>query len=62
MSSLEQIQERHRPDRWRDIIFLAGAALLTALSIGSLTSKAAGTVSQRQWTLTVLESTIEVSR
>jgi len=61
MSNLDQIEERHRPDRRRDLIFLAGAALLTALSIGSLTSKAAGSVSQRQWTLTVLESTIEVS-
>ena len=62
MSILDLIEERHRPDRSRDIIFLAGAVLLIALSIGSLTSKAVGSVSQRQWTLTVLESNIEVSR
>jgi hypothetical protein len=62
MSNLERIEQRHRPDRWRDIIFVLGAALLAALSIGSLTSKAAGSVSARQWTLTVLESNIEVSR
>ena len=62
MSNLERIEERHRPDRWRDIIFVMAAALLTALSIGSLTSRAAGPVAERQWTLTVLESNIEVSR
>jgi hypothetical protein len=62
MSNLQRIEQRHRPDRWRDIIFVLSAALLAALSIGSLTSKAAGSVSARQWTLTVLESNIEVSR
>jgi hypothetical protein len=62
MSNLQSIEQRHRPDRVRDLIFLAGAALLTALSIASLTSQAAGSVSPRPWTLTVLESAIEVSR
>jgi hypothetical protein len=62
MSYLHLIQQRHRPDRWRDIIFVMGAVLLAALSIGSLTSKAAGQVTQRQWTLTVLESNLEVNR
>lgn len=62
MSNLDRIEERHRPDRWRDIIFVAGAALLTALSIASLTSKVVGSVSQHEWTLTVLESNLEVSR
>jgi hypothetical protein len=36
--------------------------LLTALSIGSLTTKARGSVADRPWTLTVLESNVEVSR
>jgi hypothetical protein len=62
MSYLPQIQLRHRPDRLRDIIFIAVAVLLTALSIGSLTSQAAGHVTPREWTLTVLESGFEVSR
>jgi hypothetical protein len=61
MSNLQQIEERHRPDRWRDIIFVAAAILLTALSLGSLTSKAVGPVTEHQWTLTVLESNLEVS-
>jgi hypothetical protein len=62
MSHLNEIAERHRPDRWTDIIFIVGAVLLTALSIGSLTSKAAGSVSEHQWTLTVLESGFEVGK
>ena len=59
MSHLTEIEERHRPDRWTDIIFIVGAVLLTALSIGSLTSKAAGTAPEHQWTLTLLESGFE---
>ena len=62
MSHLNEIAERHRPDRWTDIIFIVGAVLLTALSIGSLTSKAAGTAPEHQWTLTVLESGFEVGK
>lgn len=62
MSYLQQIELRHRPDRWGDIIFVAAAILLTALSIGALTSKAAGPVTEREWTLTVLESNLEISR
>ena len=56
MSHLIQIEERHRSDRWRDTIFIVGALLLTALSIGSLTTKAAGPV----WTVTVIESGLEI--
>jgi hypothetical protein len=62
MSNLQSIEQRHRPDRWRDVIFVLGAALLAALSIGSLTTQAAGSVTARQWTLTVLESNLEVGR
>jgi hypothetical protein len=62
MSHLQRIEQRHRPDRWRDMIFLAAAMLLTALSIAALTSKAAGSVTEHQWTLTVVESDVEVSR
>ena len=50
MSDLkEEIEARHGRDRWKDAIFIAGAVLLTALSIGSVTSKAAGHVSQKSW-------------
>jgi hypothetical protein len=62
MSNLQSIAQRHRPDVWRDMIFIAGAALLTALSVGSLTSRDAGAVHARQWTLTVIEGNLEVSR
>ena len=60
MSHLNEIEARHRPDRKRDIIFIVGAVLLTALSIGSLTSGAAGSVSEHAWTLQVVESSLEV--
>jgi len=62
MSNLERIELRHRPDVWRDMIFIAAAVLLAALSIGSLTSKAVGSVSEHKWTVTVLESNLEISR
>ncbi|MBC7976288.1 MAG: hypothetical protein H7138_15055 [Myxococcales bacterium] len=62
MSNLHLIAQRHRPDRWSDMIFLAGAVLLVALSLGSVTSRAAGSVAPRQWTVTVLESNLEVLR
>lgn len=62
MSILQRIEQRHRPDRWRDIIFVAAAVLLTALSIGALTSQAVGSVTEHQWTLTVLEGNVEVNR
>jgi hypothetical protein len=62
MSHLTQIEVRHRPDHWRDMIFIVGALLLTALSVGSLTSKAAGRASERPWSLTVIESGFEIAR
>jgi hypothetical protein len=62
MSRLEQIEQRHGRDRWKDAVFIAGAVLLTALSIGSVTSKAQGKAPQHTWSLTVLESTPEVDR
>jgi hypothetical protein len=62
MSHLNQIAERHRPDRRKDIIFVVGALLLTALSIGSLTSSAAGSVADRPWTVTVIESGLEIGQ
>lgn len=62
MSHLTRIEERHRPDRRTDIIFVVSALLLMALSIGSLTTKAAGRVAERTWTVTVIESGLEIGK
>ena len=56
MNKLNQIKERHRRDGWRDAVFIALALVLTALSIGSVTSKAAGHPSVRPWSVTVIEN------
>ncbi len=61
MSSLNEIALRHGRDRWKDAMFIAAAVLLTALSIGSVTSKAAGS-SSTKWTVTVVESSPEIVR
>ena len=60
MSHLNRIAARHRPDRWTDMFFVMAAVLLSALSIGSLTSKAAGPAPEHTWTLTVFESNLEI--
>ncbi len=62
MSTLKEIAQRHGRDRWKDALFIGAAVLLTALSIGSVTSKAAGTVTQPTWTLSVVESNVEIVR
>lgn len=61
MSTLNEIAHRHGWDRWKDALFIGAALLLAALSIGSLTSKAAGSHSSK-WTVTVVESAPEVVR
>ena len=60
-NNLNQIVTRRGLDRWRDVAFIVGAVLLTALSIGAVTSKAAGKASN-QWTVQVIESNFEVVR
>ena len=60
MSNLNEIQNRHGQDRWKDAIFILAAVVLTALSIGSVTSKAAGKPSEHRWELTVTETAPEV--
>lgn len=62
MSTLPDIAKRHGRDRWKDAIFIGAAVLLTALSIGSVTSKAAGHTNEKTWTVTVVEATPEVLR
>lgn len=56
MSNLKEIEQRHGRDRWKDALFIAAALLLTALSIGSVTAKAAGTTTQHQWEVAMYES------
>lgn len=60
MSNLNEIQNRHGKDRWKDAIFIIAAVVLTALSIGSVTSKAAGKPSEHRWELTVTETAPEI--
>lgn len=56
MSNLKEIEQRHGRDRWKDAMFIVAALLLTALSIGSVTSRAAGTTTHRQWEVAMYES------
>ena len=56
MSNLNEIAHRHGRDRWKDALFIGVALLLTALSIGSVTSKAAGSTTHKQWEVAVVES------
>ena len=63
MSDLkETIEFRHGRDRWQDAVFIGVALLLTVLSICSVTSKAAGKTTEHQWTVTVVESNLEIGR
>jgi len=56
MSNLKEIEQRHGRDRWKDLMFIVAAVLLTALSIGSVTSKAAGSTTHKQWDVAMYES------
>ncbi len=60
MENLNNVATRHGRDRWKDALFIAAAVVLTALSIGSVTSKAAGKTPQHSWSLTVAEPPIVI--
>ncbi|HSD85892.1 MAG TPA: hypothetical protein VLB44_00200 [Kofleriaceae bacterium] len=60
-TNLKSIEKRHGTDRWRDIFFIGAAVLLTALSIGAVTSKAAGRAKD-PWTVQVIESNVEIQQ
>ncbi|MGE0402835.1 MAG: hypothetical protein AB7T06_39385 [Kofleriaceae bacterium] len=62
MSTLKDIAQRHGRDRWKDALFIGAAVLLTALSIGSLTSKAVGNPSEKVWSVSVIETPPEISQ
>ena len=62
MSNLNEITDRHTHDRWKDALFIVMAVLLTALSIGAVTSQAQGKPGDRhlQGKVTVIESNLEI--
>ena len=64
MSNLSEIKQRHGRDRWKDAVFILAAVLLTAVSIGSVTSKAAGKPHEHTWQVKVVDpaSHIEIGR
>jgi hypothetical protein len=62
MGNLNEIAQRHGRDRWKDAVFIVAAVLLTALSIGSVTSQAAGKASEKRWDVSVTYSDLEVGR
>ncbi len=60
MGNLNQIADRRGRDRWKDLLFIGTAVLLTALSIGAVTSKAAGSASN-EWSVQVIETNFHVA-
>ncbi|MBA3820641.1 MAG: hypothetical protein H0X17_17245 [Deltaproteobacteria bacterium] len=63
MSNLTEIVHRHGWDRWKDAAFIGAALLMTALAIGSVTARGtAGKPSTHEWTVTVVETTVELAR
>lgn len=56
-NNLTQIESRHGRDRWKDALFIGLAVLLTALSIGSVTSKGAGKPVEHAWSVKVVDDT-----
>ncbi|MEO8702684.1 MAG: hypothetical protein ABI867_21750 [Kofleriaceae bacterium] len=64
MSNLNQIASRHGRDRWKDIVFIAAAVLLTALSIGATTSKGVGKIVEHTWSVQIVDpnTNVELAR
>ncbi len=62
MSNLKQIAQRHGRDRWKDAAFIGAALLMTALAIGSVTAHGTAGTAAHEWTVTVVESTVELAR
>lgn len=62
MSNLTEIEHRHDGERWKDVLFIGFAVLLTALSIGIATSQVVGKPLKHEWTVTVVESNVEAAR
>lgn len=56
MNNLNEIEQRHERDGWKDAVFVVLAVVLTALSIGSVTAKSAGRAHEHQWSVTMIEN------
>jgi hypothetical protein len=55
MSNLNQIAQRHGRDRWKDMVFIGFAVLLTGLAIGATTSKGVGKPVEHSWSVQVVD-------
>jgi len=62
MTNLTQIAHRHRGDSWRDAGFVIFAGLLIALSLGAVSSLAAGKPIKHVWSLTVTDGPVETAK
>lgn len=62
--SLREIEVRHERDHWRDAVFIVAALLLTLLSVGAVSSKAAGHPGKQHFesSVTVIESGLEIGQ
>jgi hypothetical protein len=61
--NLNGIKQRHLWDRWKDATFIGLAVLITALSLGSVTSKARGSVTtDTAWSVTLQDSNQTIVR
>jgi hypothetical protein len=56
MRHLKEIALRHARDRWLDILFIGGALLLTAISIGATTSQAVGDPVEHIWSVQMTDT------
>jgi hypothetical protein len=59
-SHLTRIAHRHDRDRWRDLIFIGAAVLVTSLAIGATTSKGIGEATAHQWSVIVVDAVTQV--
>jgi hypothetical protein len=55
-TNLSQIERRHGRDSWKDAMFIGLAVLLTALSLGAVSSKVGGKAIETKWQVTVIET------
>jgi hypothetical protein len=53
---MSEVKHRHERDSWKDALFVGFVVLVTALSVGSVTSKAQGKAANSPWTVTVVDS------
>lgn len=51
-----EIALRHAHDRWMDLVFIGGALLLTAISIGATTAKAVGDPVEHRFTVQIADT------